>query len=203
MTSKRLRRLSFNQLGTSLSFNQPTSPMASPPPKKPRLSPSPTTTTPAISTLNGGTSISQSNAEAAVGITEYVNVNPTLPAWSGVLKQRYTDFLVNEVDERGVVVHLKSTRAPTAPERPQSEPKKDTRVNAVKPSTEAPAVVVAEVAPLLPFLSSVTTSLTVWRKDSSRAAHRVRPYRHCCSDYRALQDCRGEHRLPHHASNCQ
>ncbi|KAF8534085.1 pseudouridine synthase [Trichophaea hybrida] len=103
--------------------------MASPPPKKPRLSPSPAITTPTIPT---GTSISQSAAEAAVGITEYVN--PTLPAWSGVLKQRYSDFLVNEVDEHGVVVHLKSTRAPSTTS--QQEPKKDTSVNAIKPTTE-------------------------------------------------------------------
>ena len=84
----------------------PQTTMYTPPPKKARLSPE----LPSASATSILTAIPQSAAEIAVGITEYVN--PTLPAWSGVLKQRYTDFLVNEVDQEGRVVHLSSTKAP-------------------------------------------------------------------------------------------
>lgn len=45
--------------------------------------------------------------EVRAGITEYVC--PDNLGFTGVLKQRYTDFLVNEIALDGVVVHLKST----------------------------------------------------------------------------------------------
>ncbi|KAH8152616.1 uncharacterized protein LAJ45_03457 [Morchella importuna] len=48
--------------------------------------------------------VSQVELERAVGITEYVDAG--IRGWSGVLKQRYTDFLVNEIDEEGNVAHL-------------------------------------------------------------------------------------------------
>lgn len=117
---------------------------STPPSKKARLSPSPAEPTPATpfnATNPDSTNVSQTSAEVAVGITEYVN--PTLPSWTGVLKQRYTDFLVNEVDEDGVVVHLKSTRPPRAAPKESKEDveKKDDRVN----STKAEPVAVAEV----------------------------------------------------------
>ncbi|KAI5815315.1 putative pseudouridine synthase TruD/Pus7 [Pyronema omphalodes] len=80
--------------------------MASPPAKKARLE----DLTPATSIpITNGTSVSQTAQEIAAGITEYVN--PSLPAWTGILKQRYTDFLVNEVDLHGNVLHLTSTKS--------------------------------------------------------------------------------------------
>lgn len=42
--------------------------------------------------------------ETDVGITQYIS--PNLPGFRGILKQRYTDFLVNEIDMNGNVVHL-------------------------------------------------------------------------------------------------
>lgn len=45
--------------------------------------------------------------EVRAGITEYVC--PDNLGFTGVLKQRYTDFLVNEIGLNGEVVHLKST----------------------------------------------------------------------------------------------
>ncbi|KAL7272555.1 multisubstrate pseudouridine synthase 7 [Rhizina undulata] len=54
--------------------------------------------------VEGGKTVSQVDAERAVGITEYLN--PELKGWNGILKMRYTDFLVNEIDEEGKVVHL-------------------------------------------------------------------------------------------------
>jgi tRNA pseudouridine13 synthase len=80
--------------------------MASPPAKKVRLDDlTPSTSIPATN----GTSVSQTAQEIAAGITEYVN--PSLPAWTGILKQRYTDFLVNEVALQGNVLHLTSTKS--------------------------------------------------------------------------------------------
>lgn len=45
--------------------------------------------------------------EVRAGITEYVCPNNL--GFTGVLKQRYTDFLVNEIALDGQVLHLKST----------------------------------------------------------------------------------------------
>jgi tRNA pseudouridine13 synthase len=48
--------------------------------------------------------------ELRAGITEYVC--PDNLGFTGVLKQRYTDFLVNEIGLDGQVLHLKSTDVP-------------------------------------------------------------------------------------------
>ncbi|KAI7736836.1 hypothetical protein M8C21_016529, partial [Ambrosia artemisiifolia] len=48
--------------------------------------------------------------ESDVGITCYIS---PLPGFRGILKQRYSDFVVNEVDLNGNVVHLTSLEAPT------------------------------------------------------------------------------------------
>ncbi|KAL8969013.1 MAG: hypothetical protein Q9197_004571 [Variospora fuerteventurae] len=53
--------------------------------------------------------------EARCGITQYVS--PHLPGFVGVLKKRYTDFLVNEILPGGQVVHLDNLKKP--PERKQ------------------------------------------------------------------------------------
>ncbi|XP_010256146.1 PREDICTED: multisubstrate pseudouridine synthase 7 isoform X2 [Nelumbo nucifera] len=47
--------------------------------------------------------------EADVGIYSYIS---QLPGFRGVLKQRYSDFIVNEVDSDGNVVHLTCLDAP-------------------------------------------------------------------------------------------
>lgn len=43
-------------------------------------------------------------SEVDVGITQFLS--PDLKGFKGILKQRYTDFLVNEIDRDGKVVHL-------------------------------------------------------------------------------------------------
>ncbi|KAH7407064.1 pseudouridine synthase [Phaeosphaeria sp. MPI-PUGE-AT-0046c] len=48
--------------------------------------------------------------EVRAGITEYVC--PDNLGFMGILKQRYTDFLVNEIGLDGQVLHLKSTNVP-------------------------------------------------------------------------------------------
>ncbi|KAI5300956.1 hypothetical protein KEM56_002073 [Ascosphaera pollenicola] len=50
--------------------------------------------------------------EAQVGITNFVS--PELPGFEGILKKRYTDFLVNEIEPSGQVLHLRSTELPEA-----------------------------------------------------------------------------------------
>ncbi|CAH9125170.1 unnamed protein product [Cuscuta epithymum] len=47
--------------------------------------------------------------ESDVGISCYIS---QLPGFRGILKQRYSDFIVNEVDPEGIVVHLTSLDAP-------------------------------------------------------------------------------------------
>jgi tRNA pseudouridine13 synthase len=53
----------------------------------------------------------QIQKELEVGITSFVS--PRAHAFSGILKKRYTDFLVNEILPNGEVLHLRSTRPPT------------------------------------------------------------------------------------------
>ncbi|GAB5589309.1 multisubstrate pseudouridine synthase 7 [Umbelopsis nana] len=48
--------------------------------------------------------------EADVGILQYTS--PDLPGFTGIIKDRISDFLVNEVDKSGHVVHLLSTETP-------------------------------------------------------------------------------------------
>lgn len=55
--------------------------------------------------------------ETLVGITEYVKKSE---GFSAVLKQRYSDFIVNEIDYHGNVVHLTNQ---TIPKVPVDEPK--------------------------------------------------------------------------------
>lgn len=52
----------------------------------------------------------QPEREAQVGIVHFVNT--TNVGFTGTLKQRYTDFLVNEIAPDGTVVHLTDDRAP-------------------------------------------------------------------------------------------
>ncbi|KAF1914487.1 pseudouridine synthase [Ampelomyces quisqualis] len=72
--------------------------------------------------------------EVRAGITEYVC--PDNLGFSGVLKQRYTDFLVNEIGLDGEVRHLKSTDVPG------KEKKRDARQAAVQESTVGEKVAV-------------------------------------------------------------
>ncbi|KAJ5826637.1 hypothetical protein N7447_003400 [Penicillium robsamsonii] len=77
-------------------------------------------------TLDGATETStavsdaQTLKEAEVGITEFVS-NDT-EGFSGILKKRYTDFMVNEIMLNGEVVHLRSIDSPSKPEPTTTEP---------------------------------------------------------------------------------
>jgi tRNA pseudouridine13 synthase len=64
-----------------------------------------------ISAITPATPIDgQIQKELDVGITSFVT--PHTRAFSGILKKRYTDFLVNEILPNGEVLHLRSTRPP-------------------------------------------------------------------------------------------
>lgn len=49
--------------------------------------------------------------ETQCGITQYVS--PHLPGFKGILKKRYTDFLVNEILPNGEVIHLTNLKKPS------------------------------------------------------------------------------------------
>ncbi|CAG8543921.1 17403_t:CDS:10, partial [Dentiscutata heterogama] len=48
--------------------------------------------------------------EQDVGLTEYVD--PSIPGFSAIIKQRYSDFLVYEIDQDGNIVHITNTDIP-------------------------------------------------------------------------------------------
>ncbi|EST04596.1 Pseudouridine synthase, TruD [Kalmanozyma brasiliensis GHG001] len=64
--------------------------------------------------------------EARAGITAYIA--PTIPGFQGIIKQRFTDFMVNEIDPSGVVCRLTSLEPPPgkllSQLHPSSEPAK-------------------------------------------------------------------------------
>ncbi|OKL56124.1 hypothetical protein UA08_08727 [Talaromyces atroroseus] len=60
--------------------------------------------------------------EVDVGITEFVSAE--IPGFEGILKKRYTDFLVNEILPSGEVLHLQNLKVPKSL---QSRPVKDTK----------------------------------------------------------------------------
>lgn len=73
----------------------------------------------------------QLEQEKKVGITLFAAPES---AFSCVVKQRYTDFLVNEISLSGQVVHLEAPPAPAKKQEPKAEPK-----------VEAPSVAAVEV----------------------------------------------------------
>jgi tRNA pseudouridine13 synthase len=63
-------------------------------------------------------------SEQQVGICKYIN--PNLPTFSAILKHRFTDFMVHEVNTSDQVIHLKDISDPSkeptrdpAPELPK------------------------------------------------------------------------------------
>ncbi|KAL1643843.1 multisubstrate pseudouridine synthase 7 [Didymella pomorum] len=65
--------------------------------------------------------------EVRAGITEYIT--PDNLGFTGILKQRYTDFLVNEIGLDGKVLHLKSTQ----PEKRKKDVKTEGQETVVRP----------------------------------------------------------------------
>ncbi|MED6181278.1 hypothetical protein PIB30_018013 [Stylosanthes scabra] len=84
--------------------------------------------------------------ESHVGISCYIS---NLPGFRGILKQRYSDFIVNEVDRDGQVVHLSSLDAP--PEEEQQKSVQETGTN----TSESDATIVTSYASLLDSFKSL------------------------------------------------
>ncbi|GAA5865441.1 hypothetical protein JCM8547_001245 [Rhodosporidiobolus lusitaniae] len=89
--------------------------------------------------------------EEEVGVTEYVSAS--VEPFSGIIKHRFTDFLVYEVGLDGEVVRLKDIDGPAGgkrkekgkmQEQSEAEPVKEV----APPAAEASTAVVAEAAPL-------------------------------------------------------
>ena len=69
----------------------------------------------------------QALQERAVGITAYVS--PDAPGFSGILKQRYTDFLVNEIVPSGQVLHLTDIAGPPDNRKSRQQQRRDGNEN--------------------------------------------------------------------------
>ncbi|KAL8925366.1 MAG: hypothetical protein Q9172_002246 [Xanthocarpia lactea] len=63
--------------------------------------------------------------EVQCGIIEYVG--PNLPGFTGILKKRYTDFLVNEILPNGQVIHLDDLKKPPEQEQLSQAPSNSSR----------------------------------------------------------------------------
>jgi len=73
--------------------------------------------------------------EVRAGITEYVC--PDNLGFTGVLKQRYTDFLVNEIGLDGQVLHLKSTEVVDKKKAGKEDVEKTNGAGGKKPESTA------------------------------------------------------------------
>ncbi|TFK29400.1 pseudouridine synthase [Coprinopsis marcescibilis] len=69
--------------------------------------------------------------ETDVGISEYIGRGEAKV--EGIIKQRFTDFLVFEVDQDGNTIHLKTLEKPKGPKQEPQEPKE-----VPKPTSEPP-----------------------------------------------------------------
>ncbi|TVY34387.1 Multisubstrate pseudouridine synthase [Lachnellula occidentalis] len=132
-----------------------------PPRKRQKLSPTPTPTPNTTTTTTDGKKANMDHKpsrldvvgetsdgkEAEVGILHFVNASN--PGFSGVLKQRYTDFLVHEIALDGTVIHLTDDQAPKV----NNDARKAPEVQSAKPVPEAakataPAAEENEVKPV-------------------------------------------------------
>lgn len=84
------------------------------------------------------TELTQDDQEEAVGITVYVS--PEMPGFRCTVKQRYTDFLVNEILPSGKVLHL--TQLPETKRRQHDE------IQAAVPKDSHATPVAAEAPPI-------------------------------------------------------
>ncbi|KAI0322480.1 pseudouridine synthase [Amylostereum chailletii] len=80
--------------------------------------------------------------ETDVGISEYISKG--VPKIGGIIKQRFTDFLVFEVDQDSTVIHIKSI------DMPESSPKKDGKVDSAAQAPAGPENTVGSEGPLNP-----------------------------------------------------
>ncbi|KAH0443544.1 pseudouridine synthase [Colletotrichum camelliae] len=92
--------------------------------------------------------------DASLGITE--RIAPSMAAWTGDMRKRYTDFQVYEINKDGSVLHLTETRLPQPPKEPTPPPPAaEEKQEEVKPepqpengdNSEAPAPTVTEISP--------------------------------------------------------
>ncbi|OQD82331.1 hypothetical protein PENANT_c022G09306 [Penicillium antarcticum] len=88
-----------------------------------------------VPTTTAVVSDAQGVKEVEVGITEFVSSDNE--GFSGILKKRYTDFMVNEITTAGEVVHLRNTNAPDAgPKLKPVQKAPETGVKATDPTEE-------------------------------------------------------------------
>ncbi|CAL5867044.1 uncharacterized protein PFLUO_LOCUS1256 [Penicillium psychrofluorescens] len=85
----------------------------------------------------------QALKEIEVGITEYVSVDNE--GFSGILKKRYTDFLVNEILPSGEVLHLRATKDPNAKKSAEKTSNAAPETGAKAPQEQAEAAEPKEV----------------------------------------------------------
>ncbi|PCG96781.1 Pseudouridine synthase, TruD [Penicillium occitanis (nom. inval.)] len=86
--------------------------------------------------------VTQATREVDVGITELVSAD--IPGFEGVLKKRYTDFLVNEILPSGEVLHLQNLKVPPSL---QSRPVKDAPEKKAEETTTTEPKDAAETKP--------------------------------------------------------
>ena len=85
--------------------------------------------------------MAQSQQETAVGISAYVS--PEIPGLTCTIKQRYTDFLVNEITTNGNVLHLTNTSVPASGQKRKRQ-QNETANEKLNDSKEAPGIGGAE-----------------------------------------------------------
>ncbi|KAI9829968.1 MAG: hypothetical protein M1819_005940 [Sarea resinae] len=80
-----------------------------------------------MNVLDSSSTAAENQKELDVAISEFVS--PDTPGFTGILKKRYTDFLVNEILPSGQVLHLTNTKPP-----PRVKPVPNDQPNGPNPS---------------------------------------------------------------------
>ena len=83
--------------------------------------------------------------EARAGITAYID--PDLPGFQGIIKQRFTDFMVNEIDLAGNVCRLTSLDPPAGKLLNQLRPEASSSSQVADAQAENPSSLKSTKAP--------------------------------------------------------
>jgi len=98
--------------------------------------------------------------EADVGISTFLNSAPERQPWTALFKSRPFDFVVNEVDMRGEVVHLRDVTVPAAEARLEPD---DLPIDTEEGEKAMRAILPAEtVTAFLAFLAGEKARVLAW-----------------------------------------
>ncbi|SNX85697.1 related to PUS7 - Pseudouridine synthase [Melanopsichium pennsylvanicum] len=101
--------------------------------------------------------------EVKAGITAYIDAS--LPGFQGIIKQRFTDFMVNEIDPSGTVCRLTSLDPPPGKYLAQLRPE-SSAISSDSTTSQGPAKVEADAAKIPQVKVKAEVEFGLWPSDA-------------------------------------